>query len=80
MLLLLTPLRKFAFIIAIAAATVLLALLTLPALATAAYFATVQTVGDIATIPRSLPGLALPRPSLDLVACCCRPSPWPSSA
>ena len=65
-LLLATPLRKFAFVIAIVAATVLLALLTLPALATAANFGTVQTVGDIATIPRSLPQLALPRPSLIL--------------
>ena len=47
-------------------ATVLLALLTLPALATAFNFDTVQTVGDVATIPRSLPRLALPRPSLIL--------------
>ena len=65
-LLLFTPLRKFAFIIAIVVATVLLALLTLPALATAANFGTVQTVGEVATIPRSLPQLALPRPSLIL--------------
>ena len=63
-LLLQTSLRKFAFIIAIVVATVLLALLTLPALATALNFDTVQTVGDVATIPRSLPRLALPRPSL----------------
>jgi sulfate permease, SulP family len=65
-LLLYTPLRKFAFIIAIVVSTVLLALLTLPALATAANFGTVQTVGEVATIPRSLPQLALPRPSLIL--------------
>jgi len=63
-LLLQTPLRKFAFLIAIVVATVLLAILTLPALATAANFGTVQTVGEVATIPRSLPQLALPRPSL----------------
>jgi sulfate permease, SulP family len=63
-LLLQTPLRKFAFLIAIVVATLLLAFLSLPALATAANFGTVQTVGDVATIPRSLPNLALPRPSL----------------
>ncbi len=65
-LLLLTPFRRFAFIISIAAATVLLALLNLPALSAAFSFATVPTVGDVATIPRSLPGLALPRLSLFL--------------
>ena len=65
-LLLLTPLRRFAFILSIAAATILLALLNLPALPAAVSFATVPTVGDIAAIPRSLPGLALPRPSLFL--------------
>ena len=63
-LLLRTRLRKFAFIIAIAAATLLLTILTLPALPTAASFSTVQTVGDIATIPRSLPQLALPQLTL----------------
>ncbi len=63
-LLLRTRLRKFAFIIAIAAATLLLTILTLPALPTAASFGTVQTVGDIATIPRSLPQLALPQLTL----------------
>lgn len=61
--LLATRLRRFAFIIAIAAATLLLTLLTLPALSTAALFGAVQTVGDITTIPRSLPRLALPNPS-----------------
>jgi sulfate permease, SulP family len=65
-LLLRTPLRKFAFIIAIAIATLLLALLTLPSLPTAASFDTVVTVGDIATIPRSLPKVVLPQPSLVL--------------
>ena len=63
-LLLRTPLRKFAFIIAIATATLLLTILTLPALDTATAFGTVKTVGDIATIPRSLPQLALPPPML----------------
>lgn len=63
-LLLATPVRKFAFIIAIATTTFLLALLTLPSLPTAANFDTVQTVGDIATIPRSLPSLAIPQLSL----------------
>jgi len=66
LLLLVRSLRKFAFIIGIAAATVLLAILSLPAMPTAAYFAAVPTVGDIASIPRSLPGLALPDPSLIL--------------
>jgi len=61
-----TPLRKFAFILAIAGATVGLAILTLPALATAFNFDTVPTVGEIATIPRELPALALPRPALFL--------------
>ena len=64
--LLYTPLRKFAFIIAIGSATVLLALLTLPALPTADSFNSVRTVGEVATIPRSLPQLALPQPSLIL--------------
>jgi sulfate permease, SulP family len=64
--LLYTPLRKFAFIITIVSATVLLALLTLSALPTAANFDSVRTVGEVATIPRSLPRLALPRPDLIL--------------
>jgi sulfate permease, SulP family len=63
-LLLRTRLRKFAFIIAVVAATVLLALLSLPALPTAARFAGVATVGDVATIPRALPNLVLPQPAL----------------
>ena len=63
-LLLSKPLQRFAFIIAIAIATALLTLLTLPALATATSFATVATVGGIAAIPRSLPEFALPQWSL----------------
>lgn len=63
-LLLRTSLRKFAFIIAIGVSTLLLAVLTLPALPTSAGFASVQTVADIADIPRSLPSLALPTPEL----------------
>jgi SulP family sulfate permease len=59
-----TPLRKFAFIIAIAAATLLLAILTLPALAMPMAFETVRTVGDVAEIARALPQLTLPRPEL----------------
>ena len=46
-LLLATSLRKFAFIIAIVAATLALAILTNPALGTASYFGLVPTVGDI---------------------------------
>ena len=61
--LLATRLRRFAFIIAIAAATILLAILTIPGLPTAAIFGQVQTVGNITTIPRSLPRLVLPNPS-----------------
>jgi SulP family sulfate permease len=59
-------LQRFAFIIAIAVATVLLGVLSLPAMSSAASFAMVPTVGDIASIPRSLPGLAIPEPSLFL--------------
>jgi SulP family sulfate permease len=64
--LLATRLRRFAFIIAIAAATIVLAILMIPWLPTAAMFGEVLTVGDIATIPRSLPRLALPSPSFVL--------------
>jgi SulP family sulfate permease len=59
-------LQRFAFIIAIAVATLLLVLLCLPALPMAAYFAAVPTVGGIAAIPRELPQLALPQLSLVL--------------
>jgi sulfate permease, SulP family len=65
-LLLLSPLQRFAFIIAIAVATAMLALLTISTLPTASYFAQVPTVGDITAIPRFLPDLALPKPSLIL--------------
>jgi SulP family sulfate permease len=58
-------LQRFAFIVAIAAATVLLAVLTTPGLpSAAAVFAAVPTVGDIASIPRALPRLAIPDLSL----------------
>jgi SulP family sulfate permease len=60
------PLQRFAFIIAIAAATILLVVLTLAALPTAAHFAAVPTVGEIAAIPRTLPQFALPQLSLVL--------------
>lgn len=63
-LLLITPLRKFAFIIAIAAATLLLKILSLPFMPTADAFATVRQVGDVATIPRSLPQFVMPTPAL----------------
>jgi SulP family sulfate permease len=64
--LLVTPLRKFAFIIAIVVATVLLTILTIPSVPTAAAFDPVVTVGDVALIPRSLPNLVLPQPALIL--------------
>jgi len=59
-------LQRFAFIIAIAVATLLLVLLTLPVLPTAGNFAAVPTVGSISAIPRELPQLALPQLSLVL--------------
>jgi SulP family sulfate permease len=43
---------------------VLLAILSLPALPTAAGFASVQVVNDIADIPRTLPSVTLPEPAL----------------
>ena len=64
--LLLTPWRRYAFIIGVVVTTVLLVILSLPAMPTAAYFAGVPTVGDIASIDRSLPELVLPQPSLFL--------------
>jgi len=55
-LLLATPLRKFAFIIAIAVTTALLVVLTLPALFTAAGFDTVRCAASCPACPRrSLP-------------------------
>jgi SulP family sulfate permease len=59
-------LRRFAFIIAIGAATVVLAALTLQAMPTAASFAAVPTVGDIGVIPRYMPQFELPQLSLVL--------------
>ena len=59
-------LRRFAFIIAIAVATVVLAVLTLQAMPTATGFAAVPTVGDIGVIPRYMPQLELPQLSLVL--------------
>ncbi len=66
LLLQLRSLQKFAFIIGIAAATVLLVILCLPAMPTAASFAAVPTVGSIASIPRALPEFMLPQASLVL--------------
>jgi SulP family sulfate permease len=65
-LLWLKALQRFAFIIAIAVATVVLAVLSVPALSTAANFIAVPTVGSISAIPRELPQLALPQLSLVL--------------
>jgi sulfate permease, SulP family len=64
LLLFLKRLQRFAFIIAIAVATMLLALLTLPFMPTAASFGAVPVVGDISAIARSLPELMIPQPSL----------------
>jgi sulfate permease, SulP family len=44
--------------------TILLAILSLPGLFTGEGWQTVKTVGDIASIPRSLPSLGLPDPGL----------------
>ncbi len=63
-LLFLKRLQRFAFIIAIAAATVLLVVLNLPFMSTTVLFGSVPTVGDIAAITRSLPDLMMPQPSL----------------
>jgi SulP family sulfate permease len=63
-LLLRTRLRKFAFILAISAATLLLAVLSLPAFGVTLNWQSVRTVSDIAAIPRTLPELALPSPQL----------------
>jgi SulP family sulfate permease len=57
-------LQRYAFIIAIALATALLALLNLPALPTAAAFSAVPTVGELSVIPREMPRLVLPDLSL----------------
>jgi SulP family sulfate permease len=57
-------LQRFAFIIAIAVASALLAVLTLPSVPWAHAFDAVPTVGDVASIPRSLPGFDVPDLSL----------------
>jgi sulfate permease, SulP family len=65
-LLLATELRKFAFIIAIAATTALLALLTLPGAGAALGFGAVVTVSELGKIPREWPELTIPSPALIL--------------
>jgi SulP family sulfate permease len=61
-----TSLQKFAFIIAIGVATLALAILAQAASNTVLPWDSVALVGDIASIPRSLPQLAIPSPSLML--------------
>ncbi len=56
--------NKYAFIIAIVISTILLAILSLPGLFTGEGWQAVNTVGEIASIPRSLPRLGLPDPGL----------------
>jgi len=51
---------KYAFIVAIVISTVLLAILSLQGLFTVEAWQNVKTVGEIASIPRSLPSLGLP--------------------
>ncbi len=63
-ILLQTRWRKFAFILAISTATVLLTVLALPFFGTMLDWQAVRTVGDISAIPRNLPELALPSPQL----------------
>ncbi len=63
-LLLRSRLSKFAFVIAIGIATALLAVLALPALDPGQAWHSVRIVRDVSSIPRSLPGLSLPQPSL----------------
>lgn len=63
-LLLMSRLKKFAFIIAIGGSTLVLVLLSLPGSPFAASFSSVRTVGQVASIPRSLPHLVFPLPSL----------------
>ena len=59
-------LQRFAFIIAIVAATMLLFVLNIPFMPTAATFGSVPVVGDISAIARALPELTMPQPSLVL--------------
>jgi SulP family sulfate permease len=57
-----TRLRRFAFVVAIAVATMLLAVLSFPTLNFGTGWQTVEIVRDIAGIPRDLPQLTLPTP------------------
>ena len=63
-LLLRTSWRKFAFVLAIAVATALLAAVSLPALGAGEGWQAVRVVRDVASIPANLPGLVLPSPGL----------------
>ncbi|MCX5730910.1 MAG: SulP family inorganic anion transporter, partial [Deltaproteobacteria bacterium] len=63
-LLLRTSWRKFAFVLAIAVATALLAALSLPALGAGEGWQAVRMVRDVAAIPANLPRLVLPAPGL----------------
>jgi SulP family sulfate permease len=55
---------KFAFVLAIGLATALLAVLALPSLDPGHGWQSVRIVRDVSSIPRSLPGLSLPRPGV----------------
>lgn len=55
---------KYAFIVAISISTIMLATLSLPGLFTGEGWQVVSKVGDIASIPRSLPSMGLPDPGL----------------
>jgi SulP family sulfate permease len=63
-LLLRTSWRKFAFVLAIAVATALLAALSLPALGAGEGWQAVRMVRDVASIPANLPRLVVPAPGL----------------
>ena len=63
-LLLRTSWRKFAFVLAIAVATALLAALSLPALGAGEGWQAVRMVRNVASIPANLPGLVVPAPGL----------------
>jgi SulP family sulfate permease len=65
-LLMRTPWSRFAFIVGIVVATVLLAVLSLPGLPTSGTFGDVPKVGDIAAMSNCLPSLVIPDPSLVL--------------
>jgi SulP family sulfate permease len=63
-LLLRTRLSKFAFVIAVAAATTALAVLSLPGLDPGQVWHSVRIVRDVSSIPRALPSLSLPDPGM----------------